>query len=226
MKRFIAVSLLSLSALVSGPAHAVLVAGIEFADNALADQASGSGSFLNWDPAYDNTGINPAQLSHDMTDDSAATYVFGTSEGAYIDLSFNNVSVYDGDGADLAVFFVGSGGHTGDLTLLDASGGSIAFGALQYTGFAVEELFDYGNDGVVDYSPIYVGYFDLADVALAPGAGVQNFRLNIGDGGAVPSLMAAINTTPTSPVPIPGSVMLLMSGLAALGMISRRRSRS
>lgn len=221
IKNLIIAALLGTTFLLATQAHAVLIAGIEFSDNAIADQAVGVGSFRNWNPALDSTGVSQAQLQSDMTDTSPGTYVFGTTEGAFIDMTFNNVNVHNGSGNDLAVFFVGNGSHTGNLRLLDGSGRSIAFGPLEYTGYAFQELFDFDGNGVNDYSPIYVGYFDLDVLGINSLDTLNQFRLEIGNRLAVPSLMAAINTTP---VPIPPSVLLLLSGLAALGMVSRRRS--
>lgn len=201
--------------------YAVTISGIEFADNAIADEAVGSGTFLNWNPAFDDTGISAAQLQTDMTDASSSSYVFSYDANAYIDMTFNNVDVYNGEGYDLAVFFVGLGGHTGNLTVLDNNLGSMGFSELVYTGYANLEIFDSNNNGILDdYSPIYVSYFDLAVLGVDGNTALNNFRLEIGNNSAAPSLMAAINTTP---VPLPAPLLLLLSGLAALGLVGGKK---
>lgn len=205
----------------------ISIAGITFDDSAIANQVTGSnGSFLNWNPAFDSTGVPTSQLIQDMTDTSPGSYAFSFDTGAYIDMAFTNTNVYNGAGADIALFFVGSGGHTGNLTSLDVSG-SVAFSNLIYTGYSFNEIWDSNGDGNVDgndLSPIYVSYLDLDAYGIDDQTALNNFRLEIGGASAVPSLMAAINTTPgMTPVPLPAPFILLISGLAALGVIGRRK---
>jgi len=209
--------------LVVSSASAVTVAGINFADNAIADVATGSDSlFLNWNPTYDETGISATQLSADMTDTSAGTYVFSFDAGAYIDMSFSSIDVYNGEGNDLALFFVGSEAQAGNLNLLGTEY-SMAFTAPVFTGESITELFNDVNGNPV-ISPIYVSYFDLDVFGIDSQTAINNFRLEIGNGSAVPALLAAINTSPgTSPVPVPAPLLLLLSGLAGLGFFGRKK---
>ncbi len=223
MKKILSSLTFIFAALTVSSASAVTVAGINFADNAIADVATGSDSlFLNWNPTYDETGISAAQLSADMTDTSAGTYVFSFDAGAYIDMSFSNVDVYNGEGNDLALFFVGSEAQTGTLNLLGTEY-STAFTTPVFTGESVTELFnDINGDPVI--SPIYVSYFDLDVFGINSQTAINNFRLEIGNGSAVPALLAAINTNPgTTPVPVPAPFLLLLSGLAGLGFFGRKK---
>jgi hypothetical protein len=221
MKTYVNILAVTLLSALAVNTYAITISGIEFADNAIADQASGSGTFLNWNPSFDSTGISAAQLQTDMTDSSSSSYVFSYDADAYIDMTFNTVDVFNGAGNDLAVFFVGTGGHTGNLTVLDNNLGSIGFSDLVYTGYSNLEIFDVDGNGVLDdYSPIYVSYFDLDVLGIDGTTALSNFRLEIGNASAAPSLMAAINTTP---VPLPAPLMLLLSGLAALGLVGGKK---
>lgn len=222
MKKLSSLLLISVFYLLSTDTFAVSVAGITFDDNAIANQVTGSnGTFVNWNPAFDITGISSAQLATDMTDTSAASYVFSHDSNAYIDLAFTNTSVYNGAGNDLAIFFVGTGSHTGNLTLLDDNLGSIAFSDLTFTGYNVPELF-YDASGKQIISPIYVSYLDLSVLGIEEGVALNNFRLEIANASAAPSLLAALNTTAPAAVPLPPTLLLFISGLLGLAIKTRR----
>jgi hypothetical protein len=226
MNKFLKTLALTSIYLVSTTAHAATIAGMNFDDNSLANQVTGSnGLFLNWNPANDATGISDEQLALDMTDTNPGSYVFSYDAGAYIDMSFTNANVYNGAGNDLAMFFVGSGSHTGNLASNDI-GGSMTFSDLTYTGYNFIELWDVNGDGStndLDLSPIYVAYFDLDILGVDGQTALNNFRINIGDASAIPSLLVALNTDSVTPVPLPAAAWLFITGLGALGLISRRR---
>jgi hypothetical protein len=209
-----------LTSLATYTANAVSIAGIQFDDNAVADILVGSnGSFLSWDLSLDNT---PAALNA-LVDTSPGTYAFSRDPNAYIDLGFSGVDVYNGLGNDLAIFFVGAGGHTGNLGLLDVNNTSISFSNTAYTGYDFTETWDINADGVInsnDVSSIFVSYIDLDILGIDGQLALNNFRLEIGNASAVPALMVAINTTP---IPLPAPLLLLLSGLGAFGLISRRK---
>lgn len=214
-----------LTSLIAFNASAVSIAGIEFADNAIADTLIGSnGSFLSWDLSLDNT---PAALNA-LTDTSPGTYAFSNDTNAYIDLGFSGTDVYNGAGDDLALFFVGAGGQAGNLRLLDLNGenDSIGFSSITYTGFDFTETWDINNDGITDandVSSIFVTYIDLDTLGIDGQTALNNFRLEIGNASAVPALMAAINITPV-PVPLPAAAWLFLSGLMSLfGWFGRRK---
>ncbi len=228
MKRLVISLTIALISLSASNARAITIAGIDLGNNAIiADTATGSAgsSFLNWDPAYDATGISATQLSNDMTDANAGTYVFSYDAGAYIDMSFSSTGVYNGAGYDLALFFVGSGSQTGNLNLLDI-GSSLSFTTPVFTGTQITEIFNdsLGNPVI---SPIYVSYFDLDVLGLDNQTALNNFRLEIGGASAVPALLAAINTSPgASPVPLPAPLFLFLSGLTGLGLLRRRKKQA
>lgn len=218
--KFLLKLLLLISITISSPVYSISIAGIEFADNAIANQYLGSsGYFYNWNPVNDGTSPGPA-----LTDTNPGSYAFSYDENAYIDLSFSNTSIFNGAGDDLAIFFVGSGTHTGNLTLLDTTG-SLSFGELTFTGYNFPELWDVNNDGIIDQtdaSPIYVSYLDLDLLGINGQFALNNFRLEIGNASAVPALLAGINTVPTTPVPLPASLLLFISGLFTLGFLKKQ----
>ena len=212
---------------ITAKAATISIAGIDFDDTAIANQVTtSSGTFYNWDPANDATGISGAQLSLDMTDTSPGSYVYSFDTNAYIDMAFTNTSVYNGAGNDIAMFFVGAGTHTGSLTSNDIVG-SMLFSELTYTGYDFNEIWDVNGDNTVnnlDLSPIYVAYFDLDILGINNQTALNNFRLEIGDASAVPSLMVAINTSPgVSAVPLPAPFLLFLSGMSVFGWFVRRK---
>ena len=95
----------------------------------------------------------------------------------------------------------------------------MAFTTPEWTGYNIKELF-----GTNVESPIYVSYFAFDTLGLDGQTALNDFRLQIGNASAVPSLLAAINTAPMAPVPVPAAAWLFLSGLATLIGISRRKS--
>ena len=176
MKKRLLILLTSiLASAAASNANAITVAGIEFADNAIADTLTGSsGSFLSWDLSLDNTS---AALNA-LTDTSSGTYAFSTDSNAYIDLAFSEINVYNGEGNDLALFFVGASDHTGNLRLLDSNDSAISFSDATYTGYDFTETWDINHDGTIDdndASSIFVSYIDLDALNIDSQTSLNNF---------------------------------------------------
>ena len=205
---------------ISLPTYAALITGVEVAD--YADTYLGSsGSFYNWDPAFDGASPGPT-----LTDGNSGSYVYSYDTDAYIDLSFSNTSIYNGTGNDLAIFFAGSGTHSGNLTLLDDNGSLISDSSISFSVF-IDPLdnttwgdwtgYNFPEDG----SPILVSYIDLDVLGLSDQSLFNNFRLEIAGASAAPTLLAGINTM--TPVPVPAAIWLFLSGLSVLGLVRRKQ---
>ncbi|MCW8911479.1 MAG: VPLPA-CTERM sorting domain-containing protein [Gammaproteobacteria bacterium] len=205
---------------ISLPTYAALITGVEVAD--YADNYLGSsGYFYNWDIAFDGASPGPT-----LTDGNSGSYVFSDDTNAYIDLSFSNTSIYNGSGNDLAIFFAGAGTHSGNLSLLDDNG-SLISGASIYFEVSIDPSDNTtwgdwtGFNFPEDDSPILVSYIDLDTLGLSDQSLFNNFRLEIGGASAAPTLLAGINTM--TPVPVPATIWLFISGLSALGLVRRKQ---
>lgn len=139
---------------------------------------------------------------------------------SYVDLGFSG-GIYNGDGADLVLFFAGNGtslstgieeyafsldiGANGSIEIADSSvitsTSSDLYGDAFYASYAIIDLDGYGFD---QSTP-------LGDI-----------RVHLGD-SSMPALAAlgAYHTTAVVPLPLP--VILFSSGLACLGWIGRRK---
>ncbi len=206
--------------LLSQQAFAVSVLGENFAGYANTLDGTGGAVWVDlggpdpMSPDYSNTTAN---ITANITDVDAASWVVGNSAGAYLDLSFD-AGVINGAGEDLKVFLVGGNGHTFDLTIgSETRTYSLAAGAGS-TG-AFDDL--YGTD------PIVALGINLDDFTTLSGP-VSSFRMTIGDGwgcgidtglcSAVPSFIGSNYV-----VPVPAAVWLFGSGLIGLVGLARRR---
>jgi len=181
--------------------------------SATADTLVGSfGTFYNYDSATALDIISPAQLAADLTDASESTYVWSSSVGAYVDMAFNGVNVFNGTGNDLVLFFVGFG--TGfDLTIDETTN---SYGTFD-TGFDVTDSF--GTYALV------AQYVNLDDFFLAPNASLGDFRVRLGSELGYPALsLAGAFNSGSLEVPLPLPAMLFGSGLAMLGLFRRGRA--
>lgn len=108
---------------------------------------------------------------------------------------------------------LGGGGYT-MVTNIPANGGNVLDFALENTGDSTLDLFASAGAATLTYTQEYLSspgqYADLT-VAWTTGAHWT---------------MAATSPDGMSPVPIPGSILLLGSGLAGLAVVGRRRQKT
>ncbi len=175
----------------------VNVGGYSFADNAFADALwASSGSFTT----------SGGSLASVLTDKDAGTWAYSYSPGAFVSLGFTDNVVYNGAGADLAIF---------ELGIPDSVKVNIGFQTKSYLTAST----GYNAGGYA----LNVALVDLSDFGFAIGA-IPNYvtiGLDIqGQSGTVPSLplVGALQ-----PVPEPESYALMLSGLGLLGFMARRR---
>lgn len=165
---------------------------------------------------------NFATPGSSITDINTTTYIFSSDSGAYIDLSFTQ-AVYDGNGFDISIYLVGGGeqGHSLDISLINGATSSVVrnYNSLTYSnyGFTGWSFPEAGKTFSIFRMDI-----DLADFGFLGTSPIDKIRLGVGGNSAVPSLVGALNNTPTV-IPLPLPVVLFGSGLAMLGFVARKK---
>lgn len=203
--------------LASASVQAAVIGGIS-GINAIADTVSAAnGNFLNWQSVTAADTVDLATLGNDLTDAEVSTYVFSIEPVASIDMAFTATPVYNGAGNDLVLFFVGNGFSFDFDADAGGSGAAINYGVTD-TGFGVTDIFG-------DTWSLSAAQIDLADFGFDSGQQLGDFRVTLGDdlGRPALALVGGFNTQPLV-VPVPAALWLFVSGLAALGLFTRRPS--
>ncbi len=188
-----------------------------FAGNSSADEAT-------------ITALSNAQIASNLSDDSQATYVFGSSNGgtvnAQLDLSFAE-TVYNQAGNDLAFYFVGDGVTVNKTNSMQICfGTNCDLGTTTYDATIVDGLGITIADTSVEWS---VALFDLSDFGFAEEAALGDFTIDLIAGGYnrladIRSLNTVLTAPEPSPVPVPAAVWLFASGLLAMAGVARRKA--
>ena len=192
------------------------VPGYDFA--ALGAQPVLNGSF--------SSNISSTETA--LSDASASSYVFSYDTPATIDLMFSDArgatSVYNGDGVDLSVFFVGAGTHQIGLTLFSggANLGMDTLSTISYTGYCIDDGSGACESGSATDMPIFAMDIDFDLFGIGTEA-VDKIRMDVSGASAVPSLVGAYYTQPMV-VPVPAAIWLFGSGLGLFGLLARRKS--
>jgi len=229
--------LLSLLA-VSTTTKAVTITEIQggvavYADSVMAS----SGNYYDQNFVYDSnltlqqnfaSPINPAALSTAVTGSNLTTYAwtpeYNLSSGvdrAYIDLSFAN-NIYNGNGADLVLFFAGTGTNFKDGTSktfqfsMDIGGVSLNGGG-PFDVVATKTSDIYNDKFYASYAMIDLGLFGF-DQTTALG----DIRIYLDD-KSMPALAALGAYNTSAIVPLPMSAVLFGSGLTLLSLFRRKR---
>jgi hypothetical protein len=200
IKRALTAAALAVCAM--GASATTTVGGISFADNAFADAVYYSfGSF----------GTSGGSVSQVLTDTDPGTYAFSFTPGASVLLGFTDNNVFNGAGADLAIFELG----IADSVKVSFGTQTLSFQtvATGYTagGFAL-------NVALVDFSAF----------GIANGANLQYQSIgldSVAPGGTVPSL-SLVGALHVTAVPEPETYAMLLAGLGAIGAMVRRRKRA
>lgn len=146
-----------------------------------------------------------------ITDDLLSTYVRGSDNTSSVTLSFNS-NVFNGDGADLALFFI------------DVANFSLSIGN-QTVSYSSTQLYDPNNKafGVTIGSNVFsltAAQIDLSDFGFTSADILGDMTVNLGSRQSILSLASGMNVTT---VPLPGAFFLLLSGLAGFGLLGRRK---
>jgi len=221
MKKF---KLLLISALTLASSQ-VLAASISVGPYLLeADAAATSASF---------TGSVFENVSGAISDNLVDTYIKGTSADAAVTLGFNNISLSNQDGNDLALFFL-SADNTVSINL---NGTTQAYNSNQLFVNPNDPFTDIGKkylvenvalpDGTTGFFDLSVVFVDLDIFNIGLNQSLNNLTIDLGNGSSFMNYAIGLNGAVTSPpvtaVPVPAAFLLFLSGLTGLGLFSRRK---
>lgn len=191
-----------------------------FADASVINVLSSDGVFAgNSASDYSTvTALSTSQIASNLSDDDAATYLFGSSNGttsAYLNLSFQD-TVTNQAGDDIAFYFMGGSQEINTM--------SICF----TDNCTPTQLFnaDFVNDlgvsfGGVTYA-LSVVTLDLSAFGFVDNQTLNDFSIDLIAGGY--NRLASIdNLNNVSAIPIPAAFFLFLSGLTSLGLVIRRK---
>jgi hypothetical protein len=192
-----------------------------------ADSLLGSnGSFLDYTSVTTADTITSSQLASDLTDTDQGTYVLSTDPNAYVDLGFTGSNaIYNGAGADLALFFVGNN-RTFRIQINNTT--------RTYNPTQLKDPTDPLGNNYLTVTDSFQTYYltasliNLDDFGLAGSAdplAMSSFRVFLGDSSRPAlSLVGGMYMQPAV-VPLPLPALLFASGLGALGLFGRKRKQ-
>lgn len=217
-----------LSMLYMPAAVANTIAGISGIEAMADDLTALNGNFYNWQSTGPSDMKSLNQIEADLADGSETTYIFTTTTGGYLDLSFSSNDIFNGEGADLVLFFYGENTFTFGLDVDAAGPGGVQTYQAELTGWGHTDHLNRTYD-------ISAAQIDLDDFDFGPDQQLlTDIRIFIGDEHKDPidlkrpllSHVGAFHTSASenvAPVPLPLPVMLFAAGLGVLGFTARRR---
>lgn len=177
----------------------------------LAESDGGTFRTANWlntvnaDPGTPGA-LTGANFNTGIANINSVIYTIGYSTG-----------IVNGAGADFGVVTARFSSDTIDLTV---NGTTLAYGPALGIGTGVFRDFFYGGPFVYD-AQLFVTPVDLSDFGLAAGA-VAN-SISVTSGSQLDLIRIAGFDTGTTVVPVPGAMLLMVSGLLGIAGWARRK---
>ena len=240
MQSFFKPLLLITTSLFAIQANAASIGTYTFADNAIADQMSGNGQAYNGTDWYYGSGSSwqiyntssaawqASTTPNDVTDTSGATYlatIQGISSPLSLSLDFSQTSAINGNGSDIAFFFLWDQSNNNASVTINGISQSLTYSNV-YDSNGVQQVANnvLWNGATQSNVVVMAGLIDLTNFGYSLGDALNgpiaiNLTSNSSSAMAL-SMVAALNS---SPVPLPASLLLFLFGLSGLGLISRRR---
>jgi len=186
--------------------------------------------------SYNYEAINPdwesTNTPSELTDTNAFSFLASEStvtNQLSIELGFSNASIANGDGADIALFFLWDQSNSGTTISINGTSQSLTYtNVFDNAGIQQTAKNITWNGSVIPEVQLMVATIDLLDFEYALGDTLSSsVLLDLSSTDANPaalSMIAGLNTAlPPSPVPVPAAAWLFITGLLSLGFVSRRK---
>lgn len=225
--------------------NAASIGSYTFADNAIADQLiSGQGQFSNgsswyfgsdtsWQ-SFNGTDWQASNTPGDSTDTSVSSFLAATSTtgSTQLDYGFSQSTALNGNGSDLAFFFLWDQSNNDASVSINGINQNLSFTNV-YDSFGTQQVANEvnWNGSLLSNVQLMAGVIDLNDFGYALGDTLDStISISMTSNGEnnpmALSLIAALNSIPGSitPVPIPATFLLLLTGLGSFGLFIRRKN--
>lgn len=215
-----------------------------FDDSAIANQLVSANGYLTdngadlyyasgtiWD-LYNGSGWDSASAPTGATDSLESSYLAAIPgySAASLDLGFGNTTAFNGVGSDIVFFFLWD--QSNNTTTVNINGHSQELNASNLYD-ASSSLYLADNvlwDNTTRSNVLMMAAeIELSDFGLLAGAILDEpINISMHSTSTSPvalSMVAALNADPVlTAVPLPAPLLLLLSGLASLGVFSRRKN--
>ena len=201
---------------VSFNAHAVLVS----AGSYLLDDAG----FVSSLDSFSGSVFSSNSSASAITDSLLDTWIYSPDGSGSVNLSFSN-AIYNDSGDDLLLFFL----HGSDTGLLGPETSSSVNLNVNGSSVTVSSSLFYSNPQQTDYYGVVtpqgtfglsVAQVEFSDFGVALNDSVNNLSIGLGSNNYL-ALVSGLHLE-VAPIPLPAPLLLLLSGLAAFGVLGRR----
>lgn len=176
------------------------------------------------------TGTVYENVTGAITDSEANTYIRGDSSDATASLAFDNISLSNQSGDDLALFFI-TASNTVSLGINGVTSGPL-FSSQLFVN-PDDPFIDNGekylvtdillNNGTLATADLSVIFIDLEDFGINLNQSISNIDISLGLNTSLMTYAIGLNPVIPTAVPIPAPLFLLISGLTALGFFRKRK---
>jgi len=200
--------------------------------NGSEDYYASNNSWYSYNYESSNPGWESTNTPSELTDTNAYSFLASESTVANqlsVELGFSNASIANGDGADIALFFLWDQSNSNTTVSINGTTQSLTYSNVFDDAGTQQTAKNIAWNGSV-YSDVQlmVATIDLLDFEYALGDTLASsvlLELSSTDSNpAALSMVAGLNTAlPPSPVPVPAAAWLFITGLLSLGFVSRRK---